>query len=564
MKAQYKGTTVIDNGLGKNASVVRNITYELIESEVESRIPIPFARPVKKTYMSEVNAVAITNLLKSLRDKLPFEKFNDEDERNTYIYGTSVYFVEWDDGDNSVNVKLLSPTQLIPEPNVSYIEDMNYFFLTFNQNARSIEKEYGVTLFGNSEDDEMEVVIAFFKENGVVSQYVFTEGLELRYLKDYYGKRAMKCPIDCSKECNFSCMDKHYEMIDNLEVDENISTKHQTIMKMSPIIVDGVMQEETVFDERNGEILNVPKLKKTVIPYFKPKGYPVVIRKNISDSLEFFGQSDADAIYFQQQEINKLETRIMEKLIKGGVMPYSSELTDFRVTDEVFSSGIKLKNPQEKNMLGVLDLQASISQDALQSDRLYNQAKRILGISDSFQGMPDSTATSGVAKTMLIQQSGGRLQSKRIMKNSAYADLDKLIFEFYLAFSNRPTAIYVGDNQVSTGEVFDPLNFVEMDENGDYNFYADYVFSCDITSDIEMDKGTMWNEIRNNYQISAYGDPNLVETKILFWKNMLKARYPFAKENILSLENELEKQNLIMEKMNENAIKNQVGGEING
>jgi len=53
-------------------------------------------------------------------------------------------------------------------------------------------------------------------------------------------------------------------------------------------------------------------------------------------------------------------------------------------------------------------MQTSIQQDVMQADRLYDQAKRILGISDSFQGQQDYTATSGYAKQIQVQQSQGR------------------------------------------------------------------------------------------------------------------------------------------------------------
>ncbi|MEG1520334.1 MAG: hypothetical protein RR458_05025, partial [Clostridia bacterium] len=274
-----------------------------------------------------------------------------------------------------------------------------------------------------------------------------------------------------------------------------------------------------------------------------PNVFPIVVRKNISKANEFFGQSDALAIRHQQQEINKLETRIMEKLLKAGVIPYSAESTDLRLSDEIYSRGIKLKTVQEKNLLGVLDLQASISQDVEQSERLYQHAKRIIGISDSFQGMPDRSASSGIAKQMLINQSGGRLESKRVMKNSAYADLDKILFEFYLAFGIGKKPIYSVDaNGNPNTEDFAKYDFLELNEDGEWKFNDVYLFSTDLTADLEKDRGQMWTEIRNNYQVGAFGDPGALQAKLIFWKNMSKARYPYAKENIELLKESYEEQ----------------------
>ena len=72
-----------------------------------------------------------------MRDRLPFEEMNDLDERYTYIYGGSVWFVEWDNtldyGDvtGGVRVHCLSPRDFIPQPNVHAVEDMEYCFLRF-------------------------------------------------------------------------------------------------------------------------------------------------------------------------------------------------------------------------------------------------------------------------------------------------------------------------------------------------------------------------------------------------------------------------------------------------
>jgi hypothetical protein len=88
-------------------------------------------------------------------------------------------------------------------------------------------------------------------------------------------------------------------------------------------------------------------------------------------------------------------------------------------------------------------LQVDVSRDIAQAERLYDQAKRILGITDSFQGQADSTAQSGKAKQIQVQQAAGRLDSKRQMKNAAYSEIDKIIFRYYLAYADEPRpAVY--------------------------------------------------------------------------------------------------------------------------
>ena len=77
---QYKGSLEID-GSTERASTVRNITYEMVESQISSDIPPP---KVDAAYYSERrarNAKNIERLLYGVRDKLPYERMNDIDER---------------------------------------------------------------------------------------------------------------------------------------------------------------------------------------------------------------------------------------------------------------------------------------------------------------------------------------------------------------------------------------------------------------------------------------------------------------------------------------------------
>ena len=555
MRNQYQGDNQVVNGgvVGKSCNVVRNVTYELVESQVNSHIPVPSVTPKIATVKSERNAKNITNLLKNLRDELPFEKLNDEDERNTYIFGTSIYFVEWDSENNKAKLNVLAPHQIVPEPNVMEIQDMSYVFLTYSDTVINIKHKFGVTL-DNTDivDNEIQVIVCFFKDKGKISQIIFTDDTEISYLPNYYGRRIKKCK-NCGEEvtlCKCGCEKFEFEVIDQDKLTTNYVGHNTVIPKKSPVIVGGTLQEERVWNETSNSFMMVPKMKNTQIPVYSPKLYPLVSRKNISKNSEFFGQSDTMAMRPQQIEINKLESRIMEKLLKAGVLPYSAETTDLRLSDEIYTRGIKLKNMQEKSLLGVLDLQTSIAQEVQQSERLYQQAKRIVGISDSFQGMPDSSATSGIAKKMLISQSSGRLNSKKIMKNSAYAELDKVLFEFYLAFSTGEKTVYSinSEGQGSSNE-FSKYDFLQMDNDGKWNYFDDYLFSTDVTYDIESDKGQMWNEVRQNYTLGTYGDTSSTSAKLIFWKNMLRARYPYAKENIeylMEIQNgENEKQNVI-------------------
>jgi hypothetical protein len=141
---QYLGSDEID-GSSEPAATVRNITYEIIESQVSSEIPYP---KVDSEYYSEVreeNARNIERLCISARNKLPFEEMNDIDERYTYIYGGSVWFVEWDNADEGVRVHCISPKSFIPQPGITDIKGMEYCFLNFTTTRGELMRKYGIT-----------------------------------------------------------------------------------------------------------------------------------------------------------------------------------------------------------------------------------------------------------------------------------------------------------------------------------------------------------------------------------------------------------------------------------
>ena len=71
-------------------------------------------------------------------------------------------------------------------------------------------------------------------------------------------------------------------------------------------------------------------------------------------------------------------------------------------------------------MIGVYTLQGDVEQDLVYLSQIYEEARQVIGITDSFQGRADRTATSGKAKEFAAAQSAGRLESKRVMKNAAY------------------------------------------------------------------------------------------------------------------------------------------------
>lgn len=577
---QYKGDRAID-GSDVEAKQIRNITYELVESQVTSYIPNPSVKPKMWSERNERNAKRIETMLRNKRDDLPFEAMNDIDERYNPIYGGSVWLVEWDESTvthntvGDVKVSCLSPKKFTGQPHIFDINEMEYCFVEFETTKEEIMRKYGVSVEvaeeaeseDNADDKTATLYVCYYKDDDdKVCQYIWSADTEIVDIEDYYarkkyvckkcGKRKEICTCEGNKESDYELQSDEYE-----ELDRDIPLSDGGyIPAASEVIKDGqiVMTTEqrqaidpsgnVAMDLVNGVLVpgmievQVPKMEATKIPFYRPTLLPIVIRKNTSQEESLFGQSDCEFIRPQQQAINKIESRILEKIISSGVYPIVPEGVDIEIDNSIFKKAFRA-NQGNFSLFGRVDLSVDISRDQAASDRLYDQAKRILGITDSYQGQRDSSAQSGKAKQLQIQQAAGRLDSKRQMKNAAYADIDKIIFQYYLAYADEPRpSVYrdaMGKLQNST---FNRYDFVERDEAGVYYYNDEYLFSADASVDVERQRDLLWQENRLNFQQGAYGDPSTPQAQLIFWLNMESTHYPFAHDNVERIREEIARQ----------------------
>jgi len=583
-KKQYKGDLEIDNS-ATPAKTGRNITYELIESQFSSYLPTTAVIPESYSERKERNAKSVEKLLKNKRNKLPFERMNDIDERYSPVYGGSVWLVEWDNSIRTHNtvgdikISVWSPSHFVGQPYIYDIDDMEYCFIAFETTREDLVRKYGVE-YEDTEETESEtgsqneetatVIVCYYKdEQDRICQYIWSGDKELSDIEDYYSRKKYICK-NCGKRkelCN--CDNPDYEMQDDEyeELDHDIVLTDGTVIHAnSPVVKNGqvVMEEQTqqaylddgsvAMDEINGirvpltVQVPVPKMERTRLPYFRPTKFPIIIRKNTSQEDSLFGQSDCEFVRPQQQAINKIESRILEKLIKAGVYPTAPSDEAGQYDNGLYENVIKVDMNNYK-LFGRIDLQVSIEQDVAQSERLYNQAKRILGITDSYQGQADTTATSGKAKQIQVNQAAGRLDSKRKMKNAAYADIDEVIFQYFLAYADEPRVCAYTDAQGKLqNATFNRYDFIEYDAStGEYYYNTDYLFGTDTTGDVEQSRETIWAENRLNFQNGCYGNPQELETLLIFWQQMEKHHYPDARDMVERIRGIIEAQRQALE-----------------
>lgn len=285
-----------------------------------------------------------------------------------------------------------------------------------------------------------------------------------------------------------------------------------------------------------------PVMRPTMIPFYKPDLYPIVLQRSVSVYGQLLGNSDVDQIRDQQNTVNRIEQKIIDRLVKAGTRITLPDKANLR-TDPEDGERWYLGNAADKAMIGLYDFKGDLEYELLYLANVYEEARQILGITDSFQGRRDSTATSGKAKEFSAAQAAGRLESKRVMKNAAYAQLFELMFKFWLAYSDEPRPVsYKNFKGETEYEEFNRYDFLERDEDGQWYWNDQFLFSCDTSAPLASNREAMWQETRMNLQTGAFGDPASTETLILFWTKMEELHYPGAGTTKKFLEDKLERE----------------------
>lgn len=535
------------------AAHVRNLTAELIEAQVNSSIPQPKVTAKRKE--DEGKARLIEDMLRNELDRLPFEQLNDMMERTVPIQGGACFLVEWDNRKRThttvgeLAVTAVHPKQLIPQEGVTTgIQDMDYVILKLPQTKESLRKRYGVTLEELEQEEEdgkgtdtVTQYTAYYKnDSGGIGLYSWVNDTELEDLPDYQARRIKRCK-DCGapkpeggeKQPCPKCGCKEWE-----DSEEEFEELWDPIARSDGSTIPGVFAQE----QEDGLGGVVTTAGPTRIPYYKPDIFPVILQKNVSVYGQLLGDSDVDKIADQQNTANRIETKIIEKLVKSGsylVLPDDASLRADAEDMKVIRPG----TPAAAQMISVKDMEGNISQDMAYLAQVYEEARQVIGITDSFQGRRDTTATSGRAKEFSANQAAGRLESKRVMKDAAYAQLFEAMFKFKLAYADEKRPVISRDMDGNPlYEEFNRYDFLEQDAAGEWCWNDQFLFSCDTSAPLASNREAMWQETRMNLQSGAFGDPTQLPTLILFWTKMEGLHYPLAGETKAYLEEELARQ----------------------
>lgn len=284
-----------------------------------------------------------------------------------------------------------------------------------------------------------------------------------------------------------------------------------------------------------------PVLRPTRIPAYKPNCYPVILQKNVSLFGRLLGDSDVDKIEDFQNAINWLNQKIDRKIMEAGTIITGPATAEFSI-DPKDHRILRLENAADKAMIDTYEFVGDITPELTQLSTCYEAGRQVLGITDSYQGRKDTTATSGKAKEFAAAQSAGRLESKRRMKDAAWSKIFEMIFKFRLAYADEPRAVISQDERGdSKYDKFDRYDFLMRDEEtGEYWWNDDFLFSCDTAAPLANSRETMWQESRMNFTSGAYGDPTDPRTRVAFWGEMEELHYPLASRAKAQAEQQVE------------------------
>ena len=524
---------------GKKSINVRNITYELIETQVDSSIPYPKVIPIHEE--DEEQAKVIEMALQNVIREIKLEKINDVSERVVPVQGGDFMHVEWDNTKGyhctlgGISISERHPKNVIPQPGVTEIEDMDYIFVEVAQTKEFVKRKYGVDV-SDAQSTDMEgketvnsdivtVIICYYRnENGNIGMFTWCEDYVLVDYEDYQARRLERC-VECGRVkvgdvCE--CGSKKFK-----EVEEEYEEITESITLLDGTIVNPIAGTREIEDE-NGNIMVIEE--KTKIPYYKPKDIPIILRRNVSKYGKLLGVSDVAVIEDQQDAVKKIGSKMQEKILKGGsivTLPNGAKIT----TDDREMKIVRVKNPSEANLIDVKNIQGDVSQDRIMLETNYDWARSSLGITDSYQGKYDSSAQSGTAKQFSINQAAGRLESKRVMKNIAYADLYEMIFKHLLAYADQPIPLSNKNNKGTYNFThFNRYDFLKRDAAGEYYWNDEFLFETDPTSTIMMNREALWQQIDLKYQAGAFGPIGEDRTLLTFWTFMEKNDYPNSAE----------------------------------
>lgn len=512
---------------------LRKMVYELIESKIDNSIPMPKIRP---RYKTDLPLVSVTeNYLKFEVDGIFTKYLNDRSERATYVDGTSWYKVWWDSLDNThersgnVKIDLCRVDQIVPQPGVSDYRQLEYIFERKEISLTRIWDLYHRRIIPTEANTNVIEVIScyYLNKDRVVGLFMYAphsrqvicneEDWQIRKLRTCTACGTVNPTGDTCRNCGSKTFKYENATEEILENDlEEIYNPYDV----------GETDDES---EREHYKSRVFLTAGTKIPFYKITQLPFIPRPAISSLDNIYGTSEVKVTLESQDAINKLLTKALEKTMKSGTILTKPEKLKIGDSDDTIKV-LSVRTTEEAAMVQSRPVVADTSQDLVMAATLYESGKASSGVTESFQGAKDSSATSGKAKQYAAVMTAGRIESLRVMKSAAFAGLYELVLKYLLAFSDEPRKfVRVLPNGSQKEEVWNKYMFLDKDKYGNIYYRDDLRFDSDPASTLSQNRAQMWQETQDKFVQGAFGNPADPRVLELFWNIMDSLQYPLAK-----------------------------------
>lgn len=532
----YEGTlNAIDITTGKESTKpsrqIRKMAFELVESIIDNSIPMPKLQP---RYKTDLPLVEVTeNYLKFEADRILTKYVNDRCERATYVDGTSWYKIWWDSLDRThnrsgdVKIDICTVDQITPQPGVTDYKQLEYIFERQYVSIAKIYDLYGRLMLPIDKTTPVIPIINcyYLNEDRVVGRFswAYASRQVICHEKDWQIRKIRYCKkchtIVADAEICPVCGSKSFKY-ENAEEDVLADDLYQVY---NPYEAGETEDESKTIAQRLFAKAGTP------LPFYRVDQLPFVPRPAVSRVNSIYGMSTVQIYLEAQDAINKVLSKAIDKQLKSGAVVIKPDKVKLSDTDETFKV-LGVKTAEDATMIQVKEIVANTTMDLGMAAQIYDIGKAASGVTNSFQGQRDTTATSGVAKEYAALQSAGRIESMRTMKVAAFSGVYELILKYLLAFSDEPRKFVKvlpnGDTEEATWSKY---MFIAKDKYGQFYYRDDFHFDCDTASSLSENRTQMWQETTNKFIQGAFGAPNDPRVLKLYWNIMDSLQYPLAK-----------------------------------
>ena len=469
----------------EDARQVVNVTFQLIESSIDVNLPVP-AVEAREELDSEVpepeqppdnqqdpNAKPkpkqpsrrdmIEGQLAYMAADTSLRRINTENERIVKKNGIAFLKVGWNPGFKAhtyrgrIETTNPHPGNVVLQPGVFRIKDMDYLFHIENRTIDYICRQYGEEF-----RDQLEA-----------------ENLEYGQL-DYFNAGMDYTSNEKTKK--LSVVEAWYKDSDG---DVCLLTW----------VGDTMLREQPKFfykrDDKGNIIeyddVKLPTGETVKVKCHVPDYFPFVIWFNIPKEKSARGISDPYIIFDQQEGIKKLLSVEEQKQMNGTTKIFvrkgsSAENKITNATSQIIATEDPVSDVVTKDMK---------TPDNALKDLYYiyvQAAKDALGITEASQGRAENANLSGRALEQLAAQTQGRMGVKAEEKDIAYTELYRMWYDFLLAFgdSRMPYRTDGNGNKPVYG-YWDKGLLVKQDDAGEY-YYPEFDIYVQAETALPKDK----------------------------------------------------------------------------